>query len=67
MPDSELINGLRTATLLNHQFHHEDHIRAAWLYLKRWGLLESLKRFPSDLRRFAEKAGQPGLYHETIT
>jgi hypothetical protein len=42
-------------------------VRVAWLYVKREPLLRALERFSSDLRRFAEAKGKPGLYHETVT
>jgi hypothetical protein len=48
-------------------FHHADHVRVAWLYLKRDPLLRAIERFAADLRRFAAAKGQPGLYHETVT
>lgn len=49
------------------QFHHPDHIRVAFAYLKTMPLLEALGRFTAALRRFAAAQGKPQLYHETIT
>ncbi len=48
-------------------FHHEDHVRLAWLYLRRYGAEEALSRFAAGLRRFAASRGASGKYHETIT
>jgi hypothetical protein len=48
-------------------FHHADHVRVAWLYLRREPLLAAAARFRQDLVRFATAKGSPGLYHETIT
>ena len=48
-------------------FHHREHVRVAWRYLCREPLGQALVRFRTSLRRFAEKQGAPGLYHETIT
>src|SRR5262249_5878964 len=48
-------------------FHHADHVRVAWLYLRRDPLLRAVERFSADLRRFAAAKGKPGLYHETLT
>ena len=48
-------------------FHHREHVRVAWYYLKQSPLPEALVRFSSGLRRFALARGKPGLYHETIT
>jgi hypothetical protein len=63
--DAELLAGFRDGSL--EPFHHADHVRVAWLYLKREPLLRALERFSADLRRFATAKGKPGLYHETIT
>jgi len=49
------------------EFHHRDHVRVAWCYLREWRLLVALERFTTSLKRFAAAAGKPGLYHETIT
>ncbi len=49
------------------KFHHRDHIRLAWIYLREFPVTEALGRFASGLRRFAEVNSQPRLYHETIT
>src|SRR5262245_45565962 len=48
-------------------FHHREHVRVAWCYLKRHDLPDALKRFSESLKRFAIARGKPGLYHETIT
>jgi hypothetical protein len=49
------------------KFHHADHLRLAFAYLKCFPLLEVLEKFPSALKRFAEAHGKANLYHETIT
>ena len=48
-------------------FHHREHVRVAWYYLRRHALPEALVRFSTALRNFAAAQGKPGLYHETIT
>jgi hypothetical protein len=48
-------------------FHHAQHVRVVWAYLRRRPVLEVLDRFAAGLRRIATAAGKPGLYHETIT
>lgn len=48
-------------------FHHADHVRVGWLYVRHFGMPEALARFANALRRFAMQRGAPGLYHETIT
>lgn len=67
MTDAELLRSFEDCTLPNSAFHHRDHVRLAWLYLRRLPALEALARFTEGLKRFAAANGHPGLYHETIT
>jgi hypothetical protein len=48
-------------------FHHAQHVRVAWWYLRTHQLPEAMGRFSTGLRHFAAKQGKPQLYHETIT
>ena len=67
MTDAEFLASFEDCSLPNSAFHHRDHVRLAWLYLRRHPPLEALARFAGGLRRFAAANGHPGLYHETIT
>src|SRR5919206_224352 len=67
MTDAEFLRSFEDCTLPNTSFHHRDHVRLAWLYLRRHPALEALARFTEGLKRFAAANGKPGLYHETIT
>jgi hypothetical protein len=67
MTDAEFLTSFEACTLPNSAFHHRDHVRLAWLYLRRHTPLEALARFAEGLKRFATANGHPGLYHETIT
>jgi len=67
LTDAEFITNFEDCSLPNSAFHHRDHVRLAWLYLRRHPPLEALARFADGLRRFATANGHPGLYHETIT
>jgi hypothetical protein len=48
-------------------FHHREHVRVAWWYLRRHVREDALTRFREALQRFAAAQGKPALYHETIT
>lgn len=48
-------------------FHHAEHVRVAWWYLRQHPWPEALIRFSKALRAFAAAQGKPGLFHETIT
>jgi hypothetical protein len=67
MTNDELLQRFEAGTLAGRDFHHRDHVKLTWLYLCRYPVLEVLVRLPAGLRRLAEAAGKPGLYHETIT
>ncbi len=65
MNDEEFIAQFQAGTLAN--FHHQEHVRMAWLYLQRASVLDAIAGFTHDLQQFARAQGQPNLYHETIT
>ncbi len=67
MHEAEFISAFESCTLPSGQFHHADHVRLAWLYLRDKPFAAALDAFCSGLRRFATANGKPGLYHETIT
>jgi hypothetical protein len=67
MNDDELIAALEDCTLPGDQFHHADHLHAAWVYLKRFPAAEAIGRFSESLRRYAASLGKADRYHETIT
>jgi hypothetical protein len=65
--DHELVERFEDCTLPLECFHHEEHVRVAFLYLCRYPVLDALERFSGSLRRFAARHGKGGLCHETIT
>lgn len=67
MTDDDFVACFEACTLPISAFHHRDHVRLAWIYLRRHPPLEALARFAGSLRRFAAANGHAGLYHETIT
>jgi hypothetical protein len=67
MKDEELIERFENCTLSGASFHHPDHVRVVWLYLRCNSVLKTLSRFSEGLKRLAIANGTPNLYHETIT
>ncbi len=67
MTDDELLAGFESCTLVNESFHHEEHVRVAFLYLSRYSALQALERFSTALVRFAAAHGKTTLYNETVT
>ena len=64
---NELIEAFENCEIANTNFHHADHVRMAWTYLREYGFPGGAERFVSALQRFATVHGKPQLYHATIT
>lgn len=67
MTDEKFLAAFEDCSLRNEDFHHCDHVRMAFLYLRGFPVLEAVARFSQALQRFAAAHGKPTLYHETIT
>lgn len=67
MTDDELYDLFTSTALPADQFHHEQHVRVAWLFIRRHGMPGALGEFSEAIKRFAAAKGAHGLYHETIT
>jgi hypothetical protein len=48
-------------------FHHRDHTKVAWLYVRRDGAVRAERLTSGGLRRFARANNVPDLDHDTIT
>jgi len=67
MTGEELIQQFEDGTTPAESFHHADHVRLAFEYLRRYPALEALEKFSAALKRFAAAQGKAQRYHETIT
>jgi hypothetical protein len=67
LTETELLERLVDTTLPADDFHHEQHVHVAWLFVRRYGMPAALAEFGAAIRRFAAAKGADGLYHETIT
>jgi hypothetical protein len=67
MTGEELIAQFEQGTTPAAGFHHADHVRLAFEYLRRYPALEALQCFSDALRRFAAAQGKAERYHETVT
>ena len=67
MTDEQLIAAFENRTFKADTFHHAEHVRVAFLYLRRYDLIETLSRYRDGLKRLAAWAGFPQKYHETVT
>lgn len=67
MTDDDLLAAFVSTALPTDRFHHEQHVRVAWLFVRRHGMPSALGEFSKALKGFAAAKGAHGLYHETIT
>jgi hypothetical protein len=66
--DEELfIDAFETGLISPEAFHHADHVRLAFAYLRGHRPLDALSKFCVALKRFAAAQGKAERYHETIT
>lgn len=49
------------------RFRHGDHVRLAWIYLRRFGEDEARERIRRGIRQFTRQALAERKYHETAT
>jgi len=49
------------------QFHHREHLRVAWLYLKSSDATRATERMAAGIRRYANHHGATQKYHHTLT
>ena len=67
MSDDQLVAAFEELTVEPRTFHHAEHVRLAFVYLRRHGLFETLVRYTNGLRRLVEHLGAPDKYNETVT
>lgn len=67
MTEHEWMEQFENGTMPPGAFHHPEHVKMAFLYLRRYPPLEALGRFSAAVGRFAAGQGKPEFYNETIT
>lgn len=67
MSDEAFLAAFERLAIAGPAFGHRQHLRAAWLCLRRDGFAAGAARFVTDLRRFVDHLGATAKYHETIT
>jgi hypothetical protein len=63
--DTEFLRAFEDTTL--EPFHHRDHLRATFLYLRQFGETETRQRLGPAILRYAAARNGAEKYHETIT
>ena len=67
MDQQQLFDSFVDTSLPADQFHHQQHVQVAWLFVRKHGMPAALAEFAGAIKRFADAKGATGLYHETIT
>jgi len=65
--DNGFLRALETGAIPNHAFHHRDHLRAAWLYVRQRGATDAERAMLDTIRRFASLHGHASKFHFTLT
>ena len=67
LSDDYVLKAFEACQLDPTKFHHDDHIRLAWLCVQRYGAREAEAKLLDGLQRFAQRAGVPQKFLHTTT
>lgn len=67
MDDDTFARAFFDGTLPPSQFHHREHLRLAWVVIRRHGLAPANAMIAQGIRHYAAAHGQTSLYHDTLT
>jgi hypothetical protein len=68
LADDEFVRQMTSLTLSNDQFHHYDHIRLAWIFLREEEIGAATERMVRTLQAFGlHLRGNLSRYHDTLT
>ncbi|HXJ12457.1 MAG TPA: hypothetical protein VNH19_09310 [Candidatus Limnocylindrales bacterium] len=67
LSDDAVLKAFEACQLDPAKFHHDDHIRLAWLCVQRYGAREAETKLLDVLQRFAQRAGVPQKFMHTTT
>jgi hypothetical protein len=67
LPDDEFLRAFFGLTLPNSEFRHRDHLRLAWLAVRRHGGDVAEDVVATGIRKFAQHNSHGPLYHDTMT
>jgi len=65
--DDAFVAAFYSGRIANQHFHHRDHLRLAWVQIRRLGLERASDEVTSGIRDFATRHGSPDHYHDTMT
>ena len=65
--DDEFVRAFESCELAGASFHHADHVRLSWIYVRQFGETAATKRVLAGILRFATHNGGPTKFHYTQT
>ncbi len=65
--DEQFLAAFEAGQITNQDFHHRDHLRLAWIQIRRLGLERAADAVVWSIRQFAARHGHADRYHETMT
>ena len=66
-PDDEFLRAFFGLSLADFEFRHRDHLRLAWLAVRRHGGGAAEEVVTAGIQRFAEHHSHGPAYHDTMT
>lgn len=67
LEDDAFVTACHSGRIANQNFHHRDHLRLAWVQIRRLDLERASDVVTSGIRHFATEHGGADRYHETMT
>ena len=61
------MRAFESCELAGASFHHADHVRLTWIYVREFGERTATERVIAGIRRFAKHNGSPKKFHFTQT
>lgn len=65
--DEQFLAAFEAGKIANQDFHHRDHLRLAWIQIRRLGVERAAQAVSGAIRQFAAGHGHADRYHETMT
>ena len=67
LSDEEFVRAFESCGLAGSAFHHADHLRLTWIYIRQFGEQVATERVVAGIRRFSTHNGSPKKFHFTQT
>ena len=67
LEDDAFVAAFQSGQIANQRFHHRDHLRLAWVQIRRLGVERASEVITSGIRHFAVQHGRADRYNDTMT